>query len=284
MISATRYSAAAEIRRQTELGKDITKLQASVSSGKRMTVPSDDPTASGRVSDIRQAQADQLVWAGNANTGAAISGAVDAKLTSIANVLDRAKDLVLAGRNDTASAADRSATASELRGLANDLASYSQQNDQTGRPLFPVDAPLLIPVSDALSLPATATRDSVFNTVTAAGTQSLSDILNAAADALGEPDATLRAAAIDTSISAIDAGAAHIVIVRADQGVRAQRFDDAKERLATNGDALIEERQGLEQTDLTYALSEFQAKQLSLQAAQSLFAQTAKKSLFDLLG
>jgi flagellar hook-associated protein 3 FlgL len=284
MISATRYSAAAEIRRQTELSKEITKLQASVSSNKRITIGSDDPTASARVSDIRQTQADQLVWASNVTTGAAISGAVDAKLTSVANILDRAKDLVLAGRNDTASADDRAATASELRGLATDLATYSQQNDQTGRPLFPTGAPLQIPVSDQLSLPATATRDSVFNTVTATGTQSLSDILNAAADALEEPDATLRATAIDAGITGIDAGAAHIVLVRADQGVRAQRFDDAKEKLSNEGDALTEERQGLEQTDLTYALSEFQAKQLSLQAAQSLFAQTSKTSLFQLLG
>lgn len=284
MISATRYSAAAEIRRQTELAKEVARLQASVSSGKRITIGSDDPTASARVADIRQTQADQLVWSRNTDTGAAIAGAVDAKLTSIATMLDRAKDLVLAGRNDTASPEDRAATAAELRGLAVDLVTYSQQLDPTGRPLFPVDAPLQIPVSETLALPATATRDSVFNTVTAAGAQSLSDILNGAAAALELADPTARAAAIDAGITAIDVGSAHIGVARADQGIRAQRFDDAKERLTVNGDALTEERQGLEQTDLTYALSEFQAKQLSLQAAQTLFAQTSRSSLFDLLG
>jgi flagellin-like hook-associated protein FlgL len=66
--------------------------------------------------------------------------------------------------------------------------------------------------------------------------------------------------------------------------VRGQRFDDAKQVLQQNGDSLIEERNGLEQTDLTYAISEAQAKQLSLQAAQALFAQTNKSSLFDRLG
>ena len=284
MISATRYTAAAEIRRQSDLAKDIAKLQASVSSNKRLTVGSDDPTASGRVSDIRRDQANQLVWTRNSDTGASISQAADAKLESIGTLLDRAKDLVLAGRNDTASDSDRAAIATELRGLATDIFNYSQENDPTGRPLFPTDTVLQIPVSDTLSLPATALRDTVFNTVTAAGTQSISDILNGAADALGQSDPALRAGQIDAAITAIDTGANHIAVARADQGIRGQRFDAAKEALTTGGDALTEERQNLEQTDLTYALSEFQAKQLSLQAAQALFAQTSKSSLFDLLG
>ena len=41
---------------------------------------------------------------------------------------------------------------------------------------------------------------------------------------------------------------------------------------------------GLEGTDLTYAVSEFQAKQTALQAAQTMFAQTNKSNLFSLLG
>jgi len=284
MISATRYSTAAEIRRQTALAKEITKLQSSVSSKQRFTVASEDPIAAGRVAEIRQAQADQIVWSGNADTGAVISGAVDVKLTSVANMLDRAKDLVLAGRNDTASVQDRAVIASELRGLAADIQTYSQQNDPTGRPLFPTGQPLLIPVSETLSLPATASRAAVFSTTTAAGVQTMSDILNDAADALEEPDPTLRAAAINAGITAIGQGADHIGAVRADQGVRGQRFDDAKAGLQNDSDSLAEERIGLQQTDLTYAISEAQAKQLSLQAAQALFAQTNKSSLFDRLG
>lgn len=284
MISATRYSSAAEIRRQTELAKEITKLQASVSTGKRITAGSDDPIASGRVAEIRQTQADQVVWSRNADTGASIAAAVDTNLKTVASMLDRAKDLVLLGRNDTASPADRSAIAAELRGLATDLLAYSQQNDPTGRPLFPTSPPLEIPVSETLRLPATATRDSVFNTVTANGSQSLSDILTAAADGLELPDPTLRAAAIDASITDIDGGSTHLASVRADQGVRAGRFDDAKQALEQDGDTLAEERHDLEQTDLTYAISEYQAKQLSLQAAQGMFAQTSKSSLFDRLG
>ena len=72
--------------------------------------------------------------------------------------------------------------------------------------------------------------------------------------------------------------------MRTDQGVRAGRFDQAKDDLDSSGENLSVERSGLESTDLTYALSEFQSKQTALQAAQTLFAQSNRTSLFDLLG
>ena len=285
MISATRYRALAEINRQTALGREISDLQSNVSSGKRLTVPSDDPIASSRVSDIRRVQANQVAWKSNANTGASISAAADNRLGSVGTILDRAKDLVLAGRNDTVSAADRKANATELRTLADQIDNLAQSADPTGRPLFPTGTPISIPVSDTLAIPATASRDDVFgNVTTAGGTKTLSALLNDAADALEESDPALRPGKIDASITALDAGAAHITQQRADQGVRAQRFDSAKDDLLTTGDQLKAERSTLEDTDLTYSLAEFQAKQLALSASQTLFAQTTKSSLFDMLG
>lgn len=284
MISSTRYRALAEVNRQSDLAKQIATLQASVSSGKRINKASDDPEAAARISEIRQTQADQVVWGNNVNMGTSISSAVDSKLGTVADSLDRAKELVLSGRTDTTSPADRAAIASELRSIANDLDSAAQASDPTGAPLFPTGTPLAIPVSDTLSLPATAKRGDVFdNVTTAVGTKSLKDILNDAATAIESTSAT-RAADVQSSLDQIDAGAAHINAARTDQGVRGARFDQAKEQLDTSGENLSEERSGLESTDLTYALSEFQSKQLSLQAAQTVFAQANKTSLFNLLG
>jgi flagellar hook-associated protein 3 FlgL len=284
MISSTRYRALAEMNRQSDLAKQIATLQASVSSGKRITKPSDDPDASSRVAEIRQTQADQVVWTNNVNMGTSISSAVDTKLGSVADSLDRAKELVLSGRNDTTSPTDRAAIAAELRALANDLDSDAQASDPTGAPLFPTGTPLAIPVSDTLGLPATASRTEVFGSVsTAAGTKSLKQILNDAADAIESTSAT-RATDVQAGLDQIDAGSAHITGIRTDQGVRAGRFDQAKDQLDSSAENLSEERVGLEGTDLTYALSEFQSKQLSLQAAQAVFAQANKTSLFDLLG
>jgi len=284
MISSTRYRALAEINRQTDLSREIAKLQESVSTGKRITKASDDPDAAQRISEIRQTQADQVVWTNNTNMGTSISSAVDNQLGSIYDMLNRAKELVLSGRNDTTSATDRAAIATELRSIIADLDSAGSANDPTGAPLFPTGTPLSIPVSDTLSLPATAKKDEVFgNVTTSKGTQTLQEILEDAAVAV-EGNAATRGSDIRLSLDAIDAGAGHITQVRTDQGVRAARFDQAKDDLDSNGEDLAVERNGLESTDLTYALSEFQSKQTALQAAQTLFAKTNRSSLFDLLG
>jgi flagellar hook-associated protein 3 FlgL len=284
MISSTRYRALAEINRQTDLSREIAKLQESVSSGKRITKASDDPDAAQRISEIRQTQADQVVWTNNTNMGASISSSVDTQLGSIYDMLTRAKELVLSGRNDTTSTMDRTAIASELRSIIADLDSAASANDPTGAPLFPTGTPLSIPVSDTLSLPATAQKDEVFgNVTTSKGTQTLQEILEDAATAV-EGNAATRSTDIQLSLDAIDAGAGHITQVRTDQGVRAARFDQAKDDLDTSAENLSVERNGLESTDLTYALSEFQSKQTALQAAQTLFAKTNRSSLFDLLG
>jgi flagellar hook-associated protein 3 FlgL len=284
MISSTRYRALAEIGRQTDLSQQIAKLQESVSTGKSVTKSSDNPDAMQRITEIRQTQADQVVWTANTNMGTSISSAADTQLGSIEDMLNQAKELLLSGRNDTTSSSDRTAIAAQLRAIVANLNSASTASDPTGAPLFPIGTPLSIPVSDTLALPATAQRDTVFgNVTTASGVQTLQQILSDAATAV-EGNAATRATDIQTSLDAIDAGSAHITQVRSDQGVRGARFDAAKADLDTSGENLSEERSGLESTDLTYALSEFQAKQTALQAAQTLFAQSNKTSLFSLMG
>jgi len=284
MISLTRYRTAAQIRRQTELGQQIAELQDSVSSGKRITKPSDDPQASQRVSEIRQSQADQAIWSNNIDMATSIASAVDSNLGDMADSLNRAKELILSGRNDTTSAIDRSAIAQELRSIAADFDSKSVSSDPTGAPLFPAGTPNSFPISDTLNLPVTASRTVIFGNVsTASGTKTLQQILNDAADAIQSTTAT-RAADVQSGLDEIDAGFAHITSERTDHGVRAARFDEAKTDLESSEANLSEERSGLESTDLTYALAEFQSKQTALQAAQTLYARANSKSLFDLLG
>lgn len=285
MIVSTRYRALAEIHRQSDLSSQIAKLQQSVSSGKRISTPSDDPEASSRIAEIRQSQADQIVWRSNTSMGTSIAAAADTRLSAVAEALDRAKELVLSGRNDTTSPIDRAAIATELRSIAADLNATQSATDPTGAPLFPDTAPLMIPVSDTLALPATASRSAVFGSVTTAnGTKSLNDILNDAATAIESGDTATRYDDVQASLTELDAGASHMVRARADQGVRAGRFDIAMDELDTRDENYSEERLGLESTDLTYALSEYQQKQVSLQAAQTIFAQSNRTSLFDMLG
>jgi flagellar hook-associated protein 3 FlgL len=285
MLSATRYRAAAEIGRQSQLALEMAKLQQSISTEKRLTKASDDPIAAARITEIRQMQADQRVWNSNITTGAAIAASADTKLADIADLLGRAKELVLSGRNDSTSATDRSAIALSLRALVDDLDNAALSTDPTGETLFPDGTPLDIPVSASLRLPATASRASVFDGVsTADGAKTLQQILTDAADAIVGADPATRGTDVTSAISALDAGIGHVIRARTDQGNRAARFDDAADALEAVTLQHKEERSLLEDTDLTYALSALQQKELSLQAAQAVFAQSMKTTLFDLLG
>jgi len=284
MISSkTSYSVQAQISNQNELAKQITALQESVATGKRLSAPSDDPAAALRVSQIRTIQADQVVWTNNANMGTSIASTVDTSLGNLQDLMNRANELVLSGRNDTTSDTDRAAITSELQSIVDSLNSAQAATDPTGAPLYPTGSPLQIPVSSTLNLAATASSGTVFGVTTASGTQTMQQILTSAITAINGNPGT-RAADIQTSLDAISAANNHLDEVRADQGVRMKRLSDATDALTASGESLSEERNGLEGTDLTYAVSEFQAKQTALQAAQTMFAQTNKSNLFSLLG
>lgn len=280
MIRTTRYSTSAEINRQAQLSSDIAKLQQQVSTGKRLTAASDDPNAAARISAIRQQQANNKVWEQNADTGTTIASTVDDKLTTMASALDRANEILITARNDTNSTVDRSALATELNGIADDLDSYANATDSTGAALFPDGTPHSLPVSDTLSLTATVGKTAVFNLPASSGGQSIADFLRAAATHLTSGNTS----GISTDLDTLGVAISQTGSVRTDQGLREQRFSDAKDRLTNSDTDLATERSSLEDTDLSTALSDVQSKQLALQAAQTVFAKEHKSTLFDILG
>lgn len=285
MISGTRARLTAEIARQSRLAQEIARGQADISSTKRLQAPSDDPAASARVADIRRTQADQKIWSANVEAASSVASQVDGTLTGVATAFDRARELMLAASSDTLNDSDRSAIAVELRGIADDIASYAAEKDSRGYPLFPATDALLIPIAPSVRVAATASLADVFQNVqTAGGPMDLEQIVRDAADAVEITDKTTRTAASATSLAAIESGADHLSAVRGEQGVRAARIDSVRERLASSGLLLEEERGNLEGTDLTATIARINAKQLSLEAAQSVFARLNQRSLFDLLG
>ena len=237
------------------------------------------------MADIRRTQADQKVWSANVEAASSVASQVDGTLTGVATAFDRARELMLAASSDTLNDNDRSAIAVELRGIADDIASYAAERDSRGYPLFPATDALLIPIAPSVRVAATASVSDVFQNVqTAGGPMDLKQIVRDAADAVEITDRTARTAASATSLAAIESGADHLSAVRGEQGVRAARIDSVRERLASSGLLLEEERGNLEGTDLTATIARINAKQLSLEAAQSVFARLNRRTLFDLLG
>ena len=280
MIGGTRARITTEISRQGSLASDIAKLQDQVSTTKKNGSPSDDPAGNLRLGAIRQTQSDQAAYAANVETAATLATRVDSAMTSLSTSLDQARELVSAGSSGTYSADDRKIAAAQLRGIAKDIGSLSAQKDSRGQPIFPDGTPLAIPIGEGKQETATVSKAALFGS----GGSSLADILNAAADALENGDATARAAGTGTALDAIGTASSQVAQLHGDQGVRAARIDAQRESLVNDKVTLSDERSSIEGADVSAAIALITTKLNTLEAAQAVFAKLNKQTLFDLIG
>jgi len=280
MISGTRYQLTLEINRQLALAQQIAYGQAQISTSKRLLAPSDDPVAAARIAQISITQTDQDAWRANLANAAALSASADTALGSLENALQRAHELMVAAANGTLSAEDRSTVALELRSIAEEISTYQTTKDSRGNDLFPAATATRIPVGAGLTIAAVGTRAEIFEVDTGSGPQNMAAIVAAAADALDANDP----AAISQSLDDVVAAVSHAAIEHGKQGARGNRIDQLTESLTNNALQLKEERSGLEDTDVTAVVAKLQAQQLTLEAAQAVFARVNRSTLFDLLG
>ncbi|WP_395611787.1 flagellin [Allosphingosinicella sp.] len=284
MISGTRYRLDQEISRQLALSHDVAKAQTQLSTQKRIQSPSEDPVAAARISTIGRAQANDAVWKSNLDLAGALADRADTALKAVGTAFDRATELMTQGATGTLSDQDRATIALELRSIADELTSLKDSKDARGNALFMSGYSLRIPVQSGVQVIAVGTREDVFESAaTAGGPKDLAAIVSDAAAALEITDPTARQAAVATSVDEVAAGVAHVSTQRGEQGALANRVDALLERQADSGLQLGEERSGLEDTDIQAVVARLSAQQLSLQAAQAVFARVNQSTLFDIL-
>lgn len=275
-ISATGNRMTSEIARQSKLGQDIARTQISISTKKRIQVASDDPVAAARVATIARNQSNNTSWSGNLALGASLASQADTALATLSDHMIRARELVIAGASNTATAADRATYAKELRGIATDVADLRNIKSSLDEPLFATGAATQFRVDNGVLLTPVDRAANIFNR----GAFTLTQDLTNAAVALEGGNATFIGVALDR----LTAGISHVSDAAGDQGVRAARIDRLIDRNALSDIDLAAERSGLEDTDLTTAIARLNAQQLTLDAAQAAFARINRRTLFDILG
>lgn len=276
----TNYRLTMEMNRQSALARDIARGQTEISTTRRIQAPSDDPVAAARVSEIGRTQANEASFKSNLDLANALSAGAETVLETAANAVTRAHELMVAGANGTLSATNRAAMALELRSIAAEITTLKDARDARGNRLFMSGWALQIPVAAGLAVTAVGTREEVFETVpTAGGPRDLAAIVADAATALESGSS----ATIGASIAELVAGVEHVASVRGQQGARGNRIDQLVERFETAKIQLAEERSALEDTDVRDAIARIQAKQLTLDAAQAVFARVNQSTLFDIL-
>jgi flagellar hook-associated protein 3 FlgL len=275
MINATGNRMTLEIARQSRLAKAVQEIQISISTGKRIQRPSDDPAASVRIASIRRAQADSAVWKRNVDLGASLAAQANDVLKTLNDRLARAQELTVEGATGSLPQSARDTIADELRGIADEVASLQLTQSSLGQPLFSSGQAREMRFSDGIVFAPVPSQSDVFQS----GGQSLSQQLQTMAAAVQSGDRTQ----LDSALTTADALIEHGTDVASTIGNAAARLDRLTDSQASRAIDLTAERSGLEDTDLTTAIATLNAQQLTLDAAQAAFARINRRSLFDLL-
>lgn len=280
----------------TLLSKAADTLNTQIATGKKLQAASDDPLSYSRLRGLATQTADASAYAGNLTVASASLASTDTALSSMNAQLTQAQTLAVQANNGTLSADDRRAIGEQLAGILQTLTSLTGTKDASGQPLFgdTSGAPAVthnadgsytlangtaptIPIGDGQSVETgvTAARLFTFN-----GTDTLT--------VLGNLAATLQSGAdigtsVTDAIANLQTAAGRVNTAQASVGARAARVDleqSSNTAAATTRETL---RSGLEDTDVTAAITDLQKTMTTLQATQASFSKLSSLSLFDYL-
>lgn len=278
------------------LGARADALQTQIATGKRLAAPSDDSVAFTRLRGIARDTADATVAGKNLDLAAAVLAQADTTLSGISAQLRHASELAIQARNGIQNATGRQAIANQLDEIVNELVSLGNAADARGMPLFGgVDGqaavtrdrdgnfafagtlPSAIPTGDGESVQPGDTARRVF--VQADGnTLATITALAAALRTNTDVDATTGA-----TIERLGDASTQVLGVQASLGARAARVEVDQAALKDAGVDREALRSGLEDTDITAAITQLQKTMTILSATQASFTKLQGLSLFDYL-
>lgn len=114
----------------------IQQTQAQITSGRRVNTPADDPVAAARIAHLEVSLARLDQYQANGSFARNQLGLEEEALGQIIDNLQRVRELALQANNATASDADRTIVAAELRQYRNSLLALANSTDVDGRYLF----------------------------------------------------------------------------------------------------------------------------------------------------
>ena len=275
MINAVGNRMMREIARQTKLADALERTQIQISTGKRLQRMSDDPVAARRIQTIGTTQACMTSWAPNIKTAQAQASQADGVLKSTSDLLIRARELALSASSDTASPADRATIAAELKTIADQIDGLAATRDANGESLFAAGDARTVRFDAGISFAAVPSAADTF----VIGGNSLSTSIRDIATAVAASDKTAMGTGLTTLTGAVD----HIANQHAAIGLSAGRLERIGDSLEARGIEIADERQSIEETDLSAAIAQLNAQELTLSAAQAAFAKINRQTLFDLL-
>jgi flagellar hook-associated protein 3 FlgL len=280
----------------------LSSLQQQLSSGKRITQPSDDPYGTSRALGLSGELAGLQQYQRTVGDGTAWLNTADTALSKISDVLQRARELLVQGSSDSTGLQSRAAIADEIDQLTESV--KQEANVQyAGHYVFSGTATTTSPyalgsASDAYAGDSgTITREIGPNVLLgintdisgllgngqAAADNKLLDTLRDIATDLRSGAPTAGAALRGTDLQRLDANMDTLNALRADVGARANRLTIAGSRLQALEENTTNLLSQTEDADVAKTITDYTTQQAAYNAALRAGANIVQSSLLDFL-
>ncbi len=276
----------------------LQRTQQQLSSGRRINKMSDSPVDAAAAMRLRAEQAANQQVARNIDDGLSTLGAADSAFNSVSTLLQRVRQLVVSGLNDTNTASDRAAMADEVDQLKDGL-SPSRTRQYLGRPIFAgtQNVPAAFDTTtgqylgngDAVQrsvsadgstrMDVTVTGDDAFSTLLSDG--NAPGILDRISAELRDPNGP---AALDSDLGNLDVGARRSCRTPTASSVRGTTDCSAsRPQGRARLDAVSAKLSTAENIDLAKTTIDMQIQSTAYQAALGAAAKVLQPSLLDFL-
>jgi flagellar hook-associated protein 3 FlgL len=284
----------ADLNRQTTA---LTRTQDKLSSGKEISRPSDDPAGASKALMLREGLRGTQQYQRNVTDGISAADATETSLSSMSDLVQTARELVVQAGNDSYDATSRASIKTQILQIADAL--KEQANTKfAGRFLFSGTKTDTAPyasgtdtyqgdtggvareIGPGVSVNINTTADSILGGGQAAGDDKLLAVLHDVADHLDADDAdSLRG----TDLTRIDANLDNLSQVRANNGALTNRLESAQTRLASVEEITTKGLSNVEDVDYGKAMIDFSTQSAAYQAALKAGANMVQSSLMDFL-
>jgi flagellar hook-associated protein 3 FlgL len=280
-----------------DLQNVTTKLATSeqqLSSGYKLNQPSDDPYGASQALRLRAELASNQQYQSNVSDANSWQSVADTALGDIGDSVQRARDLVVQGANDTNDSSDRAAIVTELTQLIDSV--KTDANTQfAGRYIFSGTTtktqPYQLGTNDAYSgNTAAITREigaGVQISINQPGSSVVGDSASGLLTTLRQIVADLQsgntAALGSTDLNAIDTANDTLLNARAQVGALSNRLTTATNRLSQTELSTTQLLSNVQDADMTQVMVNFSTQQAAYQAALRAGAQIIQPSLMDFL-
>jgi flagellar hook-associated protein 3 FlgL len=268
------------VQRQLDVMKAIADQQAAISSGKKLVNPSDDPQGWLEISQIAVRQGNDTASVSNISRAETRAVQAESSMVEIANGLTRAKELIVLANNEATNGANQEGIAIELEGILANMQDIMGQEDPFGGPLFGTVA-IGVPIGSSRNIIASPTLAALSENISdgEGGLVSITQIMQNAINVVRTGTITER----QKALSPLDNALGRMTETLTEQGVVRGRLDSARAQFDESRLVLAQRRKDIEEVDITEAITRLQALDVSLQAAQAVYAKINSRSLMDFL-